>query len=289
MLRRVALTLFASGCLLFPTLDGLTGGEDGGPDVIGTSDVTNETSSNDAGFDAPSDVTQSDVVVLPDAEAGPFCAQHSGATFCADFDENADASAGFSTTYLTTGGVLSRDTAIYSTPPASLLAGNSTLDASSSSHGAEVRNTGVTPQNGTTLDFDIRVDKLASQGTYIEALALVFNASPKSSIQLNLKAASSEVGEEIDPGDGGAKTYVAHPLSGPAPPGTWLHVTIALVFKPTRTLTVTVAQNVIVDHATLNAAFSGAGTVDLYLGSAYAPGPSDGATIHYDNALLVVN
>lgn len=281
MLRRVALIVFASGCL-FPSLDDLTGGADAsGVDVVAENPVAPDAS----------DVKQppADAAIDADGEAGPFCALHPSATFCADFDESADAAAGFTNTYLTSGGVVSRDTTIYASSPASLLAGNGTLDASSSSHGAEVRNTNATAQNGTTLDFDLRIDKLATQGSYIEALALVFNAAPKSSIQLNLKAAASEVGEEIDPGDGGAKSYYGHTFASVLGVGKWMHVTIALVFQPTRTLTVTVDQTAVVDHAPLNAAFSGAGAVDLYLGNAYAPGPSDGAAIHYDDAVLVVN
>ena len=277
MVRRVALITFASGCLLFPSLDDLTGGSDASVVDVASEKVP------------ANDVVQppADAAMEAEAEAGPFCAQHTSATFCADFDESADAAAGFTSTYLTSGGVVSRDTTTYATSPASLLAGNSSLDASSSSHGAEVRNTGVTPQTSTTLDVDVRVDALASQGSYIEALALVFNGAPKSSIQLNLKTSKSEVGEEIDPNDGGAKSYYGHALPSVLATGTWMHVTIALVFTPTRTLTVTVDQTVAIDHVPLNASFA-PGPLDLYLGNAYAPGPSDGATIHYDDALLVV-
>lgn len=283
MVRRVALITFASGCLLFPSLDDLSGGAD--------ASVVDAITEQPIIIPDASDVQQppADAAIdVADAEAGPFCAQHPTATFCADFDESADAGAGFSSTYLTSGGVVSRDTTTWATSPASLLAGNSALDASSTSHGAEVRSTGATPQTSVTLDFDLRVDKLASQGSYIEALALVFNGAPKSSIQLNLKAASSEVGEEIDPSDGGSKSYYGHGFGSALATNQWMHVTIALVFKPSRTLTVTVGQTVVIDHVTLNAAFA-PGPVDLFLGNAYAPGPSDGATIHYDDALLVVN
>jgi hypothetical protein len=280
MVRRVVLIAFASGCL-FPALDDLAGGGDAsGVDAVSEQTITPDASDvqqppADAGIDADAE------------EAGPFCAQHPTATFCADFDESADAGAGFTNTYLTSGGVVARDTAIYATSPASLLAGNSALDASSTSHGAEVRNTGVTPTTGITLDFDLRIDKLASQGTYIEALAIVINAPTKSSIQLNLKSASSAAGEEIVGLDGG-QTYVGHGFAALAT-NQWMHVTIAVAFVPSRTLTVTIDKNAVVDHVTLDATFSSLGPVDLFLGNAYAPGPSDGATIHYDNAVLVVN
>ncbi len=266
----------ASGCL-FPSLDDLGGSDASLVDAAIENVVASD--AGDAGGDASIDAQ---------LDAGPFCAQHPSATFCADFDESADAAAGFTSTYLTSGGVVALDTTTSATAPASLLAGNSVLDASSSSHGAEVRSTGVTPQNGVTLDLDLRIDKLASEGTYVEALAIVINGAVRSSIQLNLKAAASEVGEEIVGLDGG-KTYVPHGFASALATSQWMHVTIAVVFQPSRTLTVTVGQNVVVDHVPLNAAFSASGAVDLYLGNAYAPGPSDGAAIHYDDALLVVN
>jgi hypothetical protein len=282
MWRRVVLTAFASGCLLFPSLDDLSGGSD-----ASVGDVAPDVPTNG---DASTDVKIVDAKPEADvqAEAGPFCAQHSGATFCADFDEIADAAAGFTNTYLTTDGIVSRDTTAFASAPASLLAGAGPLDAAASSHAAEVRSTGVTPQNGFTFDMDFHIDKLdTTNNTYIESLALVVNASVKSSIQLNLKSTSSDVGEEIVGLDGG-KTYVGHVFTTLAT-NTWVHVQIAVVFKPSRTLTLVVDGITVVDHVTLNAGFSGAGSVDLYLGNAYAPGPSTGASIHYDDAVLVVN
>jgi hypothetical protein len=282
----LALSCGVSACL-FPSLDALT---DGDAQAV---DASTEASSGDASSDATSsDANASDAPLgdstLGDADAGPFCAQHPTATFCADFDESADAATGFTSTYLTSGGVVSLDTSASASPPASLLAGDTTLTNGASAHGALVKSTGATPSIGITFDFDLRVDKLATQGSYIEALAIVINAATKSSIQLNLKAASSEVGEEVVGLDGG-QTYTGHLFPAPVALNKWMHVTIALAFGAPRSVTVTVDTSVVVDHAPLSAAFSTAGPVELYLGNAYAPGPSDGATIHYDDAVLVVN
>src|SRR5262249_46074365 len=149
-------------------------------DLTGGSDASVLDTISEQPFTPDADVVQPPVDAATDA--GPFCAQHDGATFCADFDESADAAAGFSSTYVNEGGVVSRDTTIWSTPPASLLIGNTALDAGASAHGAEVRTTGVTAQNAITLDVDVHIDALASQGTYIEALAIVINAATRSSI-----------------------------------------------------------------------------------------------------------
>jgi hypothetical protein len=135
--------------------------------------------------------------------------------------------------------------------------------------------------------MDIRIDALASQGTYIEAFALVLNAPTRSAFQLNLQASQSAVGEEIDALDGG-KTYVGHVFPAPMTMNKWSHVTLAATFGGTRTLTVTVDGTMVVDHVPLDAAFA-AGPVDVYAGNAYAPGPSDGARIHYDNVVARVN
>lgn len=287
MRRRVVIVggLVLSGCL-FPSLDELGGVDaqavDGSvaPDAPSESDAQTAPDADAAAADtdaAPQDAA-------PDAPSS-FCAQHASAVFCADFDESADAAAGFTNAYLTDGGVLSLDTAEYVTAPAALLAGSTALASGASAHGAEVRYTNFAPTTSLTLDVDVRVDALATQGSYVEAFALVFDSGAKSSLQLNLKSASSEVGEELDPGDGGAKTYVGHAFPAKLPMGAWSHVTVALSFAA-RTLTVTVDAVVVVDHVTLAPGFA-TGNLDVYAGNAYSPGPSSGASIVDDDVLVV--
>jgi hypothetical protein len=222
-----------------------------------------------------------------DASSAHYCALHATASFCADFDESADAASGFTSTYIASGGVLALDDAEFSSAPASLKTGNTLLDASTeSTHAAEVVNTTLTPTSSITLDFDVKINSLASQGTVIEAFAMVLEASPRSAIQLNLKTASSEVGEEILVADGG-KNYIPHVFSTALAMSSWQHVSIALAFAAPRSITVTVDANVVVDHASMDPSFS-LGAVDLYVGNAYSPGPSSGAVVLYDNVLLAV-
>lgn len=271
--------------MLFPAVSDLGDGEDASAIDATTSDAVSENVP-----DAPSngDAIASEAAP-PDGgleATTPFCAQHESALFCADFDESADAAAGFSNTYFSDGGVVMLSTSEFSTPPASLLAGNTTLASGQSTHAAEVRKTGVTPTKSLTLDLDFRVDALATQGSYVEAFAIVANGTPRSSIQLNVKSASTEVGEELVYADGGT-TYTPHYFPAPLALGTWAHLTIALDFVG-RTITVSVDGTIVVDHVTLVAGFT-TGSVDLYVGNAYSPGPSSGASILYDDVLVVAN
>ena len=281
-----AALLVASGCLLFPDPSDLGGGSDAtAPDAPNdvTLDVAPDAPTNGDGAPADADAAPTD----GGSEATtPFCSQHPTATFCADFDESSDAAAGFTNTYLSDGGIVALSTSELVTPPASLLAGNGTLTSGQSCHAAEVRKTGVTPTKSLTLDMDFRVDALATQGSYVEAFAIVHNASTRSSIQLNIKSASAEIGEEMVYPDGGT-LYLPHNLPAPFTLGKWVHVTIALDFQA-RTLTASVGGTVVVDHVTISKDFT-AGSVDLYVGNAYAPGPSSGASILYDDVLLVAN
>ncbi len=277
---RVGLAVLSAACFgacLFPDLSGL----EGGGDAIAT-DALVDAPSADAIGEASDGATTNDA----DAAKVSFCSSID-ATFCADFDESPDVAAGFSTIYSSEGGVVALDNTVSASPPASLLTGNTPLGASASAHGAVVRDTGRTPQNSATLDFDLRVDALASQGTVIEALAMVCQSATSSSLQFNLKTASSEVGEEIVGLDGG-KTYTQHLFSAKVAMTQWVHVTIALTFKTPRTITVTVDSSIVVDHVAMTAAYV-AGPISLFVGNAYSPGPSDGANIHYDNVVLSVN
>ena len=285
MRRRVVIVggLVLGGCL-FPSLDELGGADAQAVDGAVDSFAPDAPSEGDAQAEPDADADAAPQDSGSDAPSS-FCAQHSSAVFCADFDESADAAAGFTTTYLTDGGVVSRDTTEYVTAPAALLAGNAVLASGASAHGAEVAYTNFTPLSSLTLDVDVRVDALATQGSYVEAFALVFDSGAKSSLQLNVKSASSEVGEELDPGDGGAKTYVGHAFPAKLPMGAWSHVTIDVSFAA-RTLTVTVDAVVVVDHVTLAAGFA-TGKLDVYVGNAYSPGPSSGASIVYDDVLVV--
>ena len=276
----IVVSALAAACLL-PALDGLMGadGRDGG-----AGDAAADASSADASADSLPGNDASDAATL-DASDASFCATHD-ATFCADFDESSDAGTGFSSIYLNDGGTVERDLTSFASAPASLAAGNAPLATGVTAHGAVVRNTGVTATNGVTVEVDIRIEKLASQGTVLEALAIVFGAATKCSLQLNLKASASELGAEIFGVDGG-KTYVPYAFPAPLATGTWLHLTFAVAFSPSRTITVSVGKTVVINAAPMNAAFA-SGAVDLFLGNAYSPGPSDGALVRYDNALLSV-
>ena len=280
--------LVASGCL-FPSIDELGGGDaqDLDADFDGpTSDVAAESAPTDAPVDVAADAADAAPQDSGTDAPAAFCAQHASALFCADFDESADAAAGFSSTYLTAGGVVALDTSEFATPPAALLAGSTALASGASAHGAEVRSTSFAPTTSVTLDVDVRVDALATQGSYVEAFALVFEGSPRSSVQLNVKSASTEVGEELDSGDGG-KSYVGHTFTTQLPMAKWSHVQIALSFAA-RTLTAIVDSNVVVDHVAISPSFT-TGNLDVYVGNAYSPGPSSGTSIVYDDVLVVAN
>ena len=265
---------------LFPSVDGLSG-QDGAAEASATD--AGDAGSNDATSDAKStDATDA----TTDASSARFCTTQD-ATFCADFDESADVVTGFTSLFLTDGGLVAVDDAASSSAPNSLLTGNLVLAINDSSHGCVVAKTSITPSSSLVLDMDMRIDTLASQGTYIEAFAIVLESATQSSIQLNLETASTVVGEEIDTLDAG-KLFIAHTFPAPITMSTWSHVNITLVLQAPRTITVTVDTTVVVDHASMNSAFV-VGPTDVYAGNAYSPGPSDGARIHYDNIVLHLN
>ena len=268
----------AAACFSFGDLSGGAGDDntssDSGSDasLIGDGQSGGDSSIGDAVSDSTSD-------------SASFCLSDLDATFCADFDESTDAMAGFSSLYLNDGGVNGLDEE-FSSSPRAFFSGNRVLGSGTSAHAALVRTTGITPTRAIHLAFDIRVDSLDTAGKQIEALAIVNNSSTRSSLQMNLKAASSEVGEEIVALDGGT-SYYPHVFSTKVPVGSYVHLDIVMSFNATsRNVKVTVDGSTVV-QADMNAAFV-TGPVDLYLGNAYAPGPSSGATIHYDNVSLTV-
>ncbi len=271
----VALVECGVAACLFPNVDGLS-----------AADGSAEASSTDAGDAGSTDATLDAKSTDADASSTRFCTTQDAA-FCADFDESADVMTGFTSLYLTDGGFVAIDDAASSSPPNSLLAGDFVLASNGSSHGCVVANTSITPSSSLVLDMDVRIDALASQGTYIEAFAIVFESATQSSVQLNLMAAASAIGEEIDTLDAG-KLYIAHTFSAPITMSTWSHVNMKLVLKAPRTITVTVDATVVVDQAPMDSSFV-VGPADLYAGNAYAPGPSDGARVHYDNIVLDLN
>jgi hypothetical protein len=262
---------------LFPNVGDLTG-QDGAAEA-------SSTDAGDAGAaDATSDAKSTDATT--DASSARFCTTQDAA-FCADFDESADVMTGFTSVYLTDGGLVAVDDAASSSPPSSLLSGNFVLASSDSSHGCVVAKTSITPSSSLVLDMDLRIDELASQGTYIEAFAIVLESATQSAIQLNLAAASTAIGEEIDTLDAG-KLFIPHTFAAPIAMSTWSHLNVTLVLEAPRTITVTVDTTIVVDHAPMNSAFV-VGPTDVYAGNAYSPGPSDGARIHYDNIVLRLN
>ena len=260
-------------------------------DLSGGGDDTTSSNDGSASYaDATGDSTvrgdgSADGVAPGDGSTSPFCANDLDATFCADFDESTDAMAGFSSLYLNDGGVNGLDEE-FSSSPRAFFSGNRVLGSGTSAHAAIVRTTGITPNSAIHLAFDIRIDSLDTAGKQVEALAIVSNSSTRSSLQLNLKAASSEVGEEIIALDGGS-SYYPHLFSTKLSVGSYAHLDITMTFDSiSRAIKVTVDGSTVVE-ALMNAAFV-AGPVDLYLGNAYSPGPSSGSNIHYDNVSLTV-
>jgi len=262
-------------------------------DLSGGDDTTS--SSSDAGGDSTTDV---DGKVIGDgapkdgassdsgSTSGPFCVGEVDATFCTDFDEEPDAMTGFSSLYLNDGGIFGFDDEFVS-GPRGFFSGNSALPSGTSAHAALVKHTGVIPSAGITLDFDMRIDSLSTQNTQVESLAIVNLSPTRSSLQLNVKSTATDVGEEVVELDGGV-IYNPHYFPQSLPVGTYVHVHIAVdIGVSTRTLTVVVGPDTMIDHVGMNPSFV-FGAIDLYLGNAYSPGASDGAKIHFDNVSLKV-
>ncbi|MGH7283913.1 MAG: hypothetical protein ACRELY_20500 [Polyangiaceae bacterium] len=281
-LLALATACSAAACFSFGDLSG--GGDDS------TSSDSGDDSTGDVDGQATGrDSSAGDAAPDSGSATAPFCLGDLDATFCADFDESMDAMAGFTSLYVSDGGVLGLDGEYTSTPRA-FFSGNSTLASGTSAHAAIVRVTGATPAKTMTLDFDVRVDSLDPANKTIEALAIVNNSSTRSSLQMNLRSTSSEVGEEIVALDGGV-TYAPHVFSKPLPIAAYAHVEIvvqrgSLILQPS-TLTVLVSGEAMVDHVNMSNSFV-FGTVDLYVGNAYSPGASSGSKIHYDNVSLTV-
>ncbi len=267
----------AGACFSFGDLSG-------GDDESTSSDSSTD-STSDVDGRASTDGARADAAPPDSATSGPFCAGDPDATFCADFDESTDAMAGFSSLYASDGGIFGLDDELVSGPRA-FFSGNSALPLLESAHAALVRHTGIGPSTRLVLDFDMRIDSLSTQNTQVEALAIVNNSSTRSSIQLNVKSTTTDVGEEIVEADGGV-IYDPHYFPTPLPVGTYVHVQIAVQIGATHTMTVVVGPDTMIDHVDMNPSFV-FGPVDLYLGNAYSPGPSDGAKIHYDNVSLTI-
>ncbi len=271
-----AITVFAllfPGCLGFSELMG--GGNDGGSEVTdaSTSDVI-------IGNDGHVGVTDGGT-----SDSATFCAQHISATFCADFDESDAAQSGFTGSVASGGGFFSLDHVEFRSPPGSLFAGSFALEAGTQSFGDVARTTTITPTTSATLDLDLFADQLPPATAPIEALAIVFESPTRSALQLNLSTTNGNVGEEIVQLDGG-KSFYPHNLADAFPTGAWTHVTIALSFS-TRQVTVTIGTAAPI-VATINSDFV-TGIAQLNVGNAYAPGPSPGSALHYDNVVLNVN
>jgi hypothetical protein len=275
--RARAITVVAllfPGCLGFGDLMG--GGADGGS--------------------AMTDASLGDVVIGNDGnlgitdggtgDASAFCAQHASATFCADFDESDAAQSGFTGSIASGGGFFSVDHVEFRSAPGSLLAGSFALDSGAQSYGDVQRTTAITPTTSATLDFDLFADQLPPLTSTIESLAIVFESPTRSALQLNLNTTNGNVGEEIVQLDGG-KSFYPHYLAGAFPTGAWTHVTIALTFSPTREVSVTIGSAAPI-VSPINSEFV-TGTAQLNVGNAYAPGPSPGSTLHYDNIVFNVN
>lgn len=268
-----------AACFSFGDLTGGDATTSGGTDGGGTDVTADDRAAPDDGGGG------ADTSMENDGATTPFCVSQPDAAFCADFDESTDPSTGFTSLYQNDAGILQYDDTQYASPPASIAAGSGPLSNGDTAHAALVKKTGITATGAVTLDLEIRVDKLATSGSVVEGLALVFNGASRSSIQLNVKKTSAEVGEEVVVGDGGTK-YMGHPFPTNLAVGTWTHLRIVVSFASlNRNVTVLVDGTTVVDHVALSAAFTN-GPLDLYLGNAYSPAPSDGSSIHYDSVAL---
>lgn len=268
-----ALALLVSGCLGFGDLTGGTD-EDAG---VAASDA----SLGDASAALLDAAKNGEASVLTDS-GGPFCEQHKIAVFCADFDESDAAQFGFTGSSVTDGGFLGVDPAIWKSPPGSLHAGNVALLSGMSTVADVQRATGVTAVTNMTVDFDLQADQLASTAA-IESLAIVFSSATRSAIQLNLSTTSSDLGEEILQTDGG-KMFFPHYLKTPIPTGTWVHLTVSLDFVA-HTISASVDGSPSVVDSPLNAGFT-LGPLTINVGNAFSPGPTSGASVHFDNLLI---
>jgi hypothetical protein len=268
-----ALGLVVSGCLGFGDLTG------GGADDAGSTTTSDASSGSDVFIGDKDAPTSFDAAT---ADGAPYCEQHKSSTFCADFDESDAAQFGFTGSILTDGGLLSVDDLVSESPPGSLHAGSGPLNSGDQAFGDVQRTTGLTPTSSVTLDFDVMADTSPPASSPLESLAIIFASSTRSALQLNLTATSAVLGEEIVQVDGG-KEFFPHLLAN-AIPGSWTHVTIS-IDSSMRTVTVTVNGAPSLMATSFNAAFT-FGPVAINVGNAFAPGPSPGSSVHFDNVLL---
>lgn len=302
---RVALAIAAGGFALVPacsleSLSGLTGRETPGdagplPDVtvedappvdapMGLDSPPPDTGRADAapGVDAGADAASDAAPDGPAPEAGTWCQTHPH-FFCSDWDEGSLTSQ-WTTVYAVGPGSANLDLTAFTSPPASFTAIVPMLASGTTSHQALVHQFPFTAKS-LDIGFDLRIDELdtssAQQPT--ETLAIVFDGpSNPYSIQLNLVANKTQLGQQV-PSSSGGSTYSDQVFMMQPPLATWAHygIHVDLGSSPSATATYDDAG-----VATLTITGYVQGTVTLQVGVAYTPGATTGTQVHYDNVTL---
>lgn len=278
MRRAVVIVAFAlcggAACSLFVSTDGLQNGE----------------ASSDAGSgaDAPMDVDASTPLdagadALPEA-GGPFCATHPGHFLCADFDEDAAVTTGWSTADLQSGGTIDLAFDASTSPPASFVAALPDVSSGGDGNarmGAEF-SVAIPTKVHVELDVNLCQFSTLAAGAYFEIFKLAFGPGfDDNGLELQINNSTTYVKT-----DSPAATY---DLTQKIVPFAWTHVSIEVVVSTSGSIVVTLngttALNVSGIDTTEQMPDAGyhAAVVGLY-GTG-----SPACTSYFDNVLIDVN
>ncbi len=212
-----------------------------------------------------------------DAATQPFCAAHPGALFCADWDESADAAAGWLNAVSLGGGTTAVDSVSSVSSPSSLLAKAPPLASSSSTARGSVRTT-LTGTTKVTVDIDVSA---ASDAPFVDVLTLAVPVvGYQAYIQLSPSTTGFDVKLIVDLLDLDAGVSAQCALGTKLPNATWGHFTLSMT-PSTVTLTGDASTTCSLPIAT---AISTADPTTVVVGVVFMTGPSSADTnVHIDN------
>jgi hypothetical protein len=262
-----------AGCTLLEPLDGLSEPRDaldGASAEAASAEAA--TSDSSSGGDAASAV-----------DAGPFCARVDAA-FCEDFDDPARATRWtLSNVRKAAHGI---DEAASTSPPSSLFATTSALDAGETAESYR-RIDFPDRVKSLTYAFDLRIDTRGTQGFLIAEAGLDDTANTGRTY-----AASVVLGDTTDTveesSQGATNTYDDHVLASRVPTGKWTRVSVSIQRQDTGSyaLVVTIdGQAVVTEALTLWKNLTG-GKPFVTVGAGYVPGPSQPWSIRMDSLTL---
>ena len=276
-MRRLAFAVIAgslgTACTLLTDLGALrTGGSDA------SSDVTDD-STPDAGRDG----SMPDAPVDGEAGPKPYCASLAKQPkLCEDFD-NGLFSMQFTNVHQSSSGMLASSSALFVSPPRSMLAQLQASDAAVSDY-AYLTRLFVGTASSVTYGFHFRPESWTAGGKSGIAAAIVIDDGAPSQHALSFYVTDSYAAVEEVFVKNNVTQFLDHTLTIPPQLNQWTRVEIALDLTG-RTASVTLDANPVLTAASLDPSWA-PGTPAIDLGITYAGGQASAWSFRYDNVVV---